>query len=193
METHGGTESSAADVHAEVTVLAVSITGLLAEPDAYEPPLSTLESTHLRARNGADRAGDTTAVGAFYIQELRQRRGQHWRRIWTGGGVGVARDFVSNGLLDLTARYGERPRNVFAIAVALVGLFTGVFVLAMDGPPYGWAAGYLISSLESFVTLVFGGADSVPSAIRLIAQVEGLLGAFLIALFVFTLTRSIDR
>lgn len=193
METHDGAEPTAADIHAEVTALAVNITDLLAEPDAYEPQLSTLESTYLRARNGADQAGDTTAVGEFYIQELRQRRGQHWRRIWTGGGVGAAWDFVSNGLFDLTAGYGERPRNVFAIAVALVGLFTGVFALAMNDPPYGWTAGYLILSLESFVTLVLGGADSVPSTIRLIAQIEGFLGAFLIALFVFTLTRSIDR
>jgi cytoskeletal protein CcmA (bactofilin family) len=184
-----------ATVHAAVAALAASITDLMAEPAAHDPQPSTLESTYLQARNGADNRGDSTAAGEFYIQELRQRRRQHWRRIWSNGGdsLGAAVDFVSNGLFDLAAGYGERPRNVFAVAIVLVVVFTGIFGLAMDEPPYGWAAGYLILSLESFVTLVLGGADTVPSTIRLIAQIEGFLGGFLIALFVFTLTRSVDR
>lgn len=61
-------------------------------------------------------------------------------------------------------------------------------------PLYGDAIGYLVLSLQSFVTLVLGGAEDVGGPwIRLLARVEGFVGAFLIALFVFTLTRSIHR
>lgn len=45
--------------------------------------------------------------------------------------------------------------------------------------------GYLLLSLESFITLVLGGRASVPDPpVRLVAEVEGVMRPFLIVLFV---------
>jgi hypothetical protein len=52
----------------------------------------------------------------------------------------------------------------------------------------------VILSLESFVGLVLGGAEPIGNPwVRLLASIEGFMGAFFIALFVFALTRSIHR
>lgn len=45
----------------------------------------------------------------------------------------------------------------------------------------------------TFVSLSFGEAAPVGIAARMLAMIEGLLGAFLIALFVFTLGRKVNR
>lgn len=62
----------------------------------------------------------------------------------------------------------------------------------MPGAP-GWQA-YLLFSFQRFITFILGPPPSPPLfGLRLASAVEGFIGAFFVALFVFTLTRSIDR
>ena len=104
--------------------------------------------------------------------------------------------WAANATLEAVAGYGERPSRVVGTSVSTIGCFSLLFALTWPGsPPYGSAGGYLVLSIESFVTLVLGGAAEVRSPwwLRLLAEIEGFLGVFLVALFVFALTRSIHR
>lgn len=168
--------------------------------DPKQPPTaSDMETTYLKAKNGADLVGDQKAAGKFFRWEMI------WRRRWTRNRDTSSRlqrarawkDWAANGLFGLIAGHGERPRRVVAFSLAIIAVFTGVFAAGWGrpSPPYGHPAGYLILSIESFVTLVLGGSAKVndPWWIRLLAEAEGFAGIFLVALFVFTLTRSVHR
>ncbi len=162
------------------------------------------EMTYIMARKGADDVGDTVAAGELFVNELRFRRRRHRRRAatatdrrtrWTARGR-----YVANQVFDVMAVYGEHPRRVFAVSVGTVLAGTAVFwalgvaLPALDGSTYDGADGALLLSLESFSSLVLGGGSGVEShLVRLLASVEGFLGAFLVALFVFSLTRSLKR
>jgi len=151
-----------------------------------KPAPNELETTYLKAKNGANAIGDTKAAAEFFRLEMLYRRAQYL--------PAEPGRWVANALLDLTAGYGERPSRVVAVSVGTVFAFGGVFALLRSEPLYDTPVGYLVLSLQSFITLVLGGAEDVGGPwIRLLAQVEGFIGAFLIALFVFTLTRSIHR
>lgn len=168
------------------------------EPESSDP--NGLEVTYLKAKNGAKRVGYDKAAAEFFRQQMVHRRRAHRRRAltadhwWTG--TKAAGRWAANGLFGLVAGHGERPSRVVGLSVAVVLAFAALFVALWSGtPPYGHSAGFLLLSLESFVTLVLGGAAEVrnPWWIRLVAEVEGFIGVFLVALFVFTLTRSIER
>lgn len=180
------------------TGLVVAVADALAEPDAFEPTADELVTTYLLAKNGANRVGDIDATSRLFQNEMRYRRRIHRESLAERSGLRdtarSAYDYGSNVLFDATSGYGERPRRVFAFSVGTVLLFALGFVVLLPEPPYGSPIGYLVLSLESFVTLILGGgAEHSSPTIRLMATIEGFTGAFLIALFVFTLTRSIDR
>jgi uncharacterized protein YjbI with pentapeptide repeats len=169
------------------------------EPDDFDPSPGDLESTFLKAKNGANQVGDTAAAAEFFRLEMLFRRRSHGQIVRHGGRslshrvVSVGR-WIGNLLLSLTAGYGERPSRVVATAVATVAVFTVGFWALLGRPPHGHPLGYLVVSLESFLTLVLAGGAPISNPwIRLFALVEGFVGAFLVALFVFTLTRSIHR
>lgn len=169
------------------------------DPRASPPSDGDLESTYLKAKNGANEIGDTKAAAEFFRQEMLARRDQY---------LPVARDgsedlqtrttavgrWAANTLLNVTAGYGERPSRVIGVSVGIILGFASVFAMVQPEPLYDSPLGYFVLSLQSFITLVLGGAEDVGGPwIRLLAQIEGFVGAFLIALFVFTLTRSIHR
>lgn len=168
------------------------------DTDAAPSP-GVLEGTYLKAKNGANRIGDTRAAAEFFRKEMTYRRHQYRPRIsdtdtnWRRRLQALWR-WSANRLLDVTAGYGERPSRVVFTSITVVLTFTLLFWLTTPAPPYDTILGYLIISLESFITLVLGGAAEITHpGIRLLAEIEGFVGAFLIALFVFTLTRSIHR
>lgn len=169
------------------------------EPDDFEPSPGDRESTFLKAKNGANEIGDTTAAAEFFRREMLARRDVHRRAVRRGDPspgrrVTAAGQWVGNALLSATAGYGERPSRVVLTAVATIAVFTAGFWALLSRPPHDHPVGYLVVSLESFLTLVLPGGAPVPNPwVRLFALVEGFLGAFLVALFVFTLTRSIHR
>lgn len=164
-----------------------------------DPSPGNLESTYLKAKNGANRIGDVKAAAEFFRKEMTYRRRQHALRARDrtesiGERTKAAWRWSANALLDVTAGYGERSSRVVLVSVGIVVCFAVLFAILRPTPPYGSQFGYLILSLESFVTLVLGGGATVDDPrVRLLAQLEGFSGAFLIALFVFTLTRSIHR
>jgi uncharacterized protein YjbI with pentapeptide repeats len=164
-----------------------------------DPSDGELETTYLKAKNGANEIGDTKAAAEFFRREMLYRRDQYVPTALDGAEpprrrARAAGRWTANALLNLTAGYGERPSRVIAVSLATILLFSGVFALVQPEPLYGTPVGYLVLSFQSFITLVLGGAADVGGPwIRLLAQVEGFVGAFLIALFVFTLTRSIHR
>lgn len=175
------------------------VPGVLPEDVTHEPSVGELETTYLKTKNGADDVGDAKAAAEFFRKEMAYRRRQHACRVRDGTEPLRVRaratwQLLANVALGLTSGYGERPSRVVAFSVGVVVFFTGVFLLFGPETPYGSRVGSLVLSLESFVTLVLGGAQPVDDpVVRLLAQVEGFSGVFLVALFVFTLTRSIHR
>ncbi|APE94959.1 hypothetical protein [Halodesulfurarchaeum formicicum] len=166
------------------------------------PEIPQIETTYIMARKGADDVGDSIAAANFFINELRARRKRH-RQHLLDAETPVSRlkalgDWFWNASFDLISGYGERPRRVLGTAVGSVLGFTGLYWWLGSQRPgyseiYGGFVGSLLLSLESFTSLVLGGAEVNPVAIRLLADIEGFIGAFLIALLVFTLTRSLHR
>jgi uncharacterized protein YjbI with pentapeptide repeats len=169
------------------------------EIEATSPTAGDLEATYLKAKNGANEIGDTKVAAEFFRQEMRFRRKQYSPTIRDSTKrpqtrITAVGRWIANSLLNLTAGYGERPSRVVGVSVGTIAAFASLFAVIRPSPPYETSIGYLILSLESFITLVLGGADTVSDPlIRFLALVEGFVGAFLIALFVFTLTRSIHR
>lgn len=168
-------------------------------PRASPPSDGDLESTYLKAKNGANDIGDTKAAAEFFRQEMLARRDQYVPTVRDGSEdlrtrLTAAGRWGANTLLNVTAGYGERPSRVIGVSVGTILGFGGLFALIQPEPLYDTSIGYLVLSLQSFITLVLGGAANPGGPwIRLLAQIEGFVGAFLIALFVFTLTRSIHR
>jgi hypothetical protein len=174
--------------------------GVRSDADPKRSDASGLEVTYLKAKNGAKRVGYDKAAAEFFRRQMIHRRRAHGRRALTADNwwtrTKAAGRWAANGLFGLAAGHGERPSRVVGLSITVVLAFAALFAVLWSGtPPYGHSAGFLLLSLESFVTLVLGGAAEVrnPWWLRLVAEVEGFVGVFLVALFVFTLTRSIER
>lgn len=175
-----------------------AIAGAIADVDAEVPDAETLVTTYVLARNGANRVGDTNAASRFFRNEMLQRRRVYQAAARAGSPprerLGAGFDYVSNLLFALSSGYGERPGRVLTFSGGVVLVFAGVFAVLLPDPPYGGLVGYGLLSLESFVALILGGGtEQSDLAVRLAATLEGFVGAFLIALFVFALTRSLER
>jgi len=167
---------------------------------AEPPEYTTREKTYLKGKNGAEHVGATRAAAEFFRRELINRRYAHYERarslpFGSKDWAATWYQWLTNRVFEISAGYGERPRATIKTTLITIGVFAGVYWLLLPSPPYDIGViGYLFFSLASFVTLVFGGV-STPSnpVVHFLALFEGLIGAFLIALFVFTLTRSVHR
>ncbi|QLG48261.1 pentapeptide repeat-containing protein [Natrinema halophilum] len=185
------------DLHATVAPELYRSVGGDESVDERSDP-GVLESTYLKAKNGAQKTGSDNVAAEFFLRQLRHRRSGHARSFRENSGFArlkPATRWLRNAGLDLLAGYGERPLRVVGASLGVILGFALLYaVLLPELPPYGSTAGYLVLSFEGFITLVLGGAAAIPNPrIRLLAELEGFIGAFLIALFVFTLTRSIHR
>jgi hypothetical protein len=120
-------------------------------------------------------------------------------------GVGVAlllqeggREWLGNAFLWATMGYGERPLRVLGFSIVIVVLFALGYRAAGVDHGVGVAAGndligYLILSLELFVTIVLGTPEFDDPWIQFAAGLEGFLGVFVIGMFVVTVTRAVHR
>lgn len=175
-------------------------TGRATDP-GLEP--ATLESTYLKARRGADATGDRTAASHFFLREMRYRRRIKATAVREGATatdrLEAAAGWLVNGLFSLSCGYGERPlRTVFVSVLLVLGygaVYTGMGTVTEPDAPLATVLSENVTfSLQSFVSLIFGGVpEGATLSIRLLASSEGFLGGFLIALFVFALTRSVQR
>lgn len=165
-----------------------------------EMDISALESTYLKAKNGADEVGSNKAASEFFQKELQYRRASHRNKIGVSrDGLQGLYDYAANLLLGITSGYGERPRRVIVFSMVMIAIFGAIFQAVWQLEPtvrpnqYARFGGALLLSIESFTTLVLGGGNLNNALIRFVGYTEGFIGAFLIALFVFTLTRSVHR
>lgn len=169
-----------------------------APTETDSPTVSKLESTYLRARNGADESGDNTAASAFFLKEMQYRRKRLFTRFTDGSGVqnraiGLGR-WLTNWFFNVTCGYGERPLRTVGVSgivvVAFAGIYRGLGILE----PGASAIAYLTLSLQTFVALILGRIPTQDSlAVQFTGAFQAFTGAFLIALFVFALTRSVRR
>lgn len=146
-----------------------------------------LRSTYLKAKNGASDVGDETAAAEFFRHEMRYRRVLH-RRLAAGGSVASLLRWAFNWGYALLAGYGERPSRTVLASLSVILAFTGGYALVSSASPPA-ALGF---SLQAFVGFL-SGDPTLGDRFPLLGAAEAFLGTFLVALFVFTLTRSIKR
>ena len=180
---------------------------------AYEPeqPRSVegLEQTYLEAKQGAADVGDSETGSMFFVRELRYRRRRYAAHTRTATHttphrIDAALRWVTNGFLDLIAGYGERPQRTAFLALAVIlgcaaafpatqGLVAGDEVVTYSSHGLVAIVDSLYFSIVTFATLGLGDVHPVGTLGRFIAASEGLVGAFLTAVFVFSLGRRVTR
>jgi hypothetical protein len=162
---------------------------------------AALEATYAYAKNGADAAGDNHGAGAFFYEEMRhRRRGQFGRALSRTPGPPGARGRVVAAsrwgrslTLAAVAGYGEYPYRVVVASLVVIGVFAGAY---WTGSPFDTDLGAFeafVFSLQSYVSFVLGPPGNTTLTGQLLTAIEGYVGAFLVALFVFTFTRRLNR
>jgi len=178
-------------------------------PNQDPEDVSMLLSTYLKAKNSAKQVGDLEAASEFFVKEMRYRRKQY---LETRKKDNVSRyksmklwgKSKGNWILDKTTQYGEKPWRVFILSVIIIvgssiiypitdGIRTsGGDVLQYTGDGLiliFWK--FLYFSTVTFTTVGYGDLQPVGTAAQAIAAVESFTGAFLMALLIFVLGRSI--
>ncbi len=175
------------------------------EPDSVEG----LEHTYREARRGASATGDGESASKFLLREARFRRRRfaaHAREpdFRARHRLEAASRWVSNGFLDLIAGYGEQPYRPLLLGLVVIlasalaypateGLVTGTGSVSYATDGFAALVDGLYFSMVTFATLGLGDVHPVGSLGRFIAASEGLVGAFLTAVFVFSLGRRVAR
>ncbi len=160
-----------------------------------------VEKTYLKAKQGASDRGNATAAGRFFRREMLARRRYHRHQASTGGvcsRLGAVSDWLQNTAIGVTTGYGERPGYVVVWSLGVVAAGSVVYAVALDAstpPPDFGPAEYVVFSAQSFVSFVVGPPLQPASNVwlRAATATQGFLGAFLVALFVFALTRRVHR
>lgn len=171
--------------------------------------IEDLEITYLKAKQGAIGVGDNESAAAFFIHEMRYRRGRYAAHLrdhsyGISHRIGAAIRWTTNAFLGFLSGYGERPGRVLLASLAVivgaglvypaVGIETANgTVLAYDGAGPEVVLDGLYFSVVVFTTLGLGDVTPTGGIGRVIVGTEALVGAFLTALFVFTLGRSVAR
>jgi len=153
-----------------------------------------LERTYLEAKQGAGAVGDHENAAAFFVREMRYRRrryAEHARDPSRGltHWVGAVLRWLTNGFVDLTAGFGERPQRTVVASLAVIALSAlaypavGGFEMADSTVTYAaaGAAAFLDSlcfSVVTFTTLGYGDVLPLTDTGRLLAGFEALSGAF---------------
>ncbi|WP_018257363.1 potassium channel family protein [Halomicrobium katesii] len=175
------------------------------EPDTTEG----LEHTYLEAKQGASDAGDSETASMFFVRELRYRRQRYAAHAGSADyspthRIDATVRWITNGFLDAVAGYGERPGRTAALSLAVMGgsalvypasggLSTGGEVVSYVSHGADAVLNGLYFSVVTFATLGLGDVHPVSDVGRFVAASEGLAGAFLTAVFVFSLARRVTR
>lgn len=158
-----------------------------------------LETTYLKAKNGANEVGDSRAASSFFVREMYYRRNSHVKRAVASSERVTTRIRAGllacmNLLLSISCGYGEKPYRTLLFSLGTVVVYWPIYVAVLDTPPFGTFPGYLLFSFQSFTALMLGVDTEMFGLLgTFVAVSQGFVGAFLIGLFVFTLTRSIHR
>lgn len=101
--------------------------------------------------------------------------------------------WLRSGLLHIITGYGERSYRVVFSSLVIISTF-GVLFWQGDYGEFSFTfLEAMTFSFQSFVTFVLGQPDGSTLVGEALSAVEGFIGAFFIALFVFTFTRRINR
>lgn len=127
-------------------------------------------------------------AGPVEMSGVASERGIEFRRT-------VVEDDVE---LDWAKAEGRIDLGFSQVEGSVVGFTLLFYVLGLGlegftSETYRGLFGALLLSLESFPSLVLGGTTVEPRSMRFVANLQGFVGAFLIALLAFTLTRSLHR
>jgi uncharacterized protein YjbI with pentapeptide repeats len=152
-----------------------------------------LRETYLKAKNGAKETGNSTAVGNFYYKEMKYRRKDHMSSLISKDrGLSALFLWAKNVLLMLTTGYGERPARVIGSSLGIVAIFA-VVLDHLSVKPLSITQSVLFST-QSFLKFIIGHVPRETTVLVAVVSVaEGFLGAFFIALFVYTFTRRLNR
>lgn len=205
LEDEGGRDAAPSSRQSSSGVIGRSVSTVVSGIQSAVPGPDTLvdapdrETTYLKAKNGANEVGDSRAASAFFIREMYYRRYAHVKRALDDAEAYRTRArsgllATMNWLLSISCGYGEKPYRTLSFSVLVVAFYALVYSVVLDAPPSGSASGYALFSFQSFTALILG-IDTEPFGFTasFVAASQGFVGAFLIGLFVFTLTRSIHR
>ena len=163
------------------------------------PEAPDLEVTYLKAKNGAEQVGDNQSASRFFIKEMYYRRQAHIHRALnyqesSFDKLKLIFLVIMNLTLSLTCGYGEKPRRTLGFSIVTISVYAVLFSLVVSRPPFDSPLGYVLLSVQSFTSLIFGSTALIPKfAGSFLAASEGFVGAFMIGLFIFALTRSVHR
>jgi len=159
-----------------------------------EPSPDTLRETYLKAKNGARQVGNTAASGHFYYKEMKYRRKYLAEITISGGANGFSTGFawLRNTVLWIVTGYGEYPLRVVGSSVGIILGFTGLYqLLGSTDTPIVESA---LFSAQSFITFIVGSPpQETTDLIAAASIIQGFIGAFFIALFVYAFTRKLNR
>ncbi|MBN1872296.1 MAG: two pore domain potassium channel family protein, partial [Candidatus Omnitrophica bacterium] len=100
-------------------------------------------------------------------------------------------------LMGLLSGYGEKPNRVIASSLAIIIIYSLLFyhlqsiTISPDSMTKYVFWDYVYYSIVTFTTLGYGDIVPKPTVgARLLAGSEAFIGAFMIGLFVFTLSRK---
>ena len=134
---------------------------------------------------------------------FRWRKDMQRKRYWTVDCESTDRQwarYILSKLTNLSTRYGDSPWRVVGWSFAVVGISALLFWL-IDGVQSAQEAGVstpdwlapLYFSLVTFTTLGYGDFQPANQSAQLLAGVEALLGALLLALLIAVLGRRATR
>lgn len=167
---------------------------LLPSDKEETPSPAALRETYLKAKNGAKQVGNTASAGHFYYREMTYRRKHLGNLVRSGQGDGVRTGlaWMRNLTLNLVTGYGEYPLRVIGTSMGAVIGFAALYDII--GATETSLAESILFSFQSFITFIVGSPpQGTTQAVAVISSLEGFVGAFFIALFVYAFTRRLDR
>lgn len=178
----------------------------------HPPRIRDHQETYIPATQSASEQGDNTAASNFFVRESKARKMMERRQILfpnprrSASRVDYVLKYTRSRLWQSLCDFGENPGKIVIWSLLIIfgcaSLYPAFGVTNQGEGAVLWFIEESIQStvLESiylsaavFVSLGYGNITIDGTLPRLLAAGEALAGAFLIALYIFTLGRSIRR